>query len=244
VADRLHTGLVEAFDAFLGALPGGRHDAYDGYDVMSYPPLPLPSFNGVWSARDGEDVAAALAPALARFAAPGVMMRDAQPLVRAEARRLGLTESVEIPGMLVERDDFRPVDLPDVTIDAVSFDDARTLLADAFDIPAEWFAELYTSAALDRVGATAYVLRANGRAVSTALGFAGADGLGIFNVATPTLERGLGYGAAVTSYAIADGLAAGARFAFLQSSDLGESVYRRLGFEQVATYTLAFAPAG
>jgi predicted acetyltransferase len=67
--------------------------------------------------------------------------------------------------------------------------------------------------------------------------------VGIFNVATPKSHRGNGYGTAVTSRAVVEGFSAGAAFAYLQSSAIGESVYRRLGFEQVSTYTIAFGAA-
>jgi predicted GNAT family acetyltransferase len=109
-----------------------------------------------------------------------------------------------------------------------------------FDVPVGWFRDMYRR---DRLGdAAVYLLREDGRPAATALAYPGREGLGVFNVATPAQWRGRGYGAAVTSRAVADGFAGGARFGYLQSSAIGESVYRRLGFEQVSTYTLAFAP--
>ena len=79
--------------------------------------------------------------------------------------------------------------------------------------------------------------------MSTAISSVHGDAVGIFNVATPERRRGRGYGADVTSRALADAFARGAQFGYLQSSPLGEPVYRRLGFEQVATYTLAYQPS-
>jgi predicted GNAT family acetyltransferase len=116
-------------------------------------------------------------------------------------------------------------------------------MADAFDIPGDWFRPMYTRDVLDAADATVYTLVADGNAVSTALGIRCGDAVGIFNVATPERERGRGYGAAVTSRAVADAFDDGATFAFLQSSTLGEPVYRRLGFEHVSTYTLAYEPS-
>jgi predicted GNAT family acetyltransferase len=60
-------------------------------------------------------------------------------------------------------------------------------------------------------------------------------------VATPEEHRGKGYGAAITTEAVRAGFDAGADLAGLQSSPMGESVYRRIGFRKVETYTL-FAP--
>jgi len=66
--------------------------------------------------------------------------------------------------------------------------------------------------------------------------------VGIFNVATPPEHRGHGYGAAITAQAIHDGFAAGAELSWLQSSAMGESVYRRLGFRAVESYVLFYRP--
>jgi predicted GNAT family acetyltransferase len=68
------------------------------------------------------------------------------------------------------------------------------------------------------------------------------EGVGIFNVATPAAERGRGLGAAVTSCALERAFGDGCTYAFLQTSTLGEPVYRRLGFRDAGDFTLAFAP--
>jgi predicted GNAT family acetyltransferase len=49
----------------------------------------------------------------------------------------------------------------------------------------------------------------------------------VASVATPERHRGQGYGGAATAHAVR---ASGATGAFLQSSPIGESVYRGLGF--------------
>jgi predicted GNAT family acetyltransferase len=55
-------------------------------------------------------------------------------------------------------------------------------------------------------------------------------------------HRGRGHGAALTARVVQHGFADGARLAFLQSSLLGHSVYRRLGFRDVEEYTLLTRP--
>ena len=52
-------------------------------------------------------------------------------------------------------------------------------------------------------------------------------------MATPESRRGRGHGALATAQAVADGFAAGATAAFLQSSPMGYSVYDKLGFTTV-----------
>jgi predicted GNAT family acetyltransferase len=72
--------------------------------------------------------------------------------------------------------------------------------------------------------------------VTTGVSLTTGDHTGIFNIATPEAERGKGYGAAITGWLVARALAAGARAAWLQSSESGFDVYRRLGFRVVDTW--------
>jgi predicted GNAT family acetyltransferase len=171
---------------------------------------------------------------------PGVTTFNA-PVVLETARRHGLIETETLPGMLLERDTFAPV-AATCDVDEDALPDAQDLVADVFGVPREWFDAMYDRKTLERSDGHVYVLREDGRAVSTAVSIHLDDAVGIFNVATPTGARGRGLGAAVTSCAIERGFADGCAFAFLQTSALGESVYRRLGFELAGEYTLAFAP--
>lgn len=229
-------------------LPEACFEQRGGYVFVSYPPAPVPTLNGVWSGDDDDAAAAALERELERVRATGIspgvtVLGDKSPRLFAEARRMGLTETLRMPGMIAARRGFRPAGPVGVEIEVADTDEmlaeAGEVMASGFDLPPEWFRGMYQRGALG--GGVVYVLRHAGRAVSTAVGYLGPRGIGIFNVATPEANRGHGYGAAVTSRAIGDGFAAGAEFAYLQSSAVGESVYRRLGFEQVSTYTLAFA---
>ena len=83
-----------------------------------------------------------------------------------------------------------------------------------------------------------YLARLEEKDVCTAIGYTVDDTVGIFNVATPPEFRRRGYGSIITAYAVQAGFDAGADFAYLQSSAMGESVYRRLGFRHVSTYTV------
>jgi Acetyltransferase (GNAT) domain len=227
-------------------IPGGTLERAGGHLAYTYPRAPLPSFNGVWAWSDDEETVAAVAPALDAVRAlgvgPGVMVLGELPRVLAEAARLGLTEHEAIPGMLLERDAFRPAAPTTASVELDALDDARRLVGDAFGVPSEWFEELYRPDVVEALNATVYTLSEDGDAVSTALSVVHGAAVGIFNVATPENRRGRGYGGAATSRALADAFAQGATFGYLQSSALGEPVYRRLGFEQVATYTLAYEP--
>jgi predicted GNAT family acetyltransferase len=203
---------------------------------MRYPKAPLPSFNGLIVRGDGaaHELESLLRPH------DGVTAVDA-PATIEEARRLGLIETIEMPGMLARREAF--VRAPQIgETDDDDLDAALDLMTESFGAPREWFEELYTRPVLDHANARLLVLRVDGRPVATALGIRTGDAIGIYNVGTPAAERGKGYGGAITSRVLEPAFADGASFAYLQSSDLGYSVYKRLGFEHVSTYTLAFAP--
>jgi predicted GNAT family acetyltransferase len=234
--------------ALLETLPSATLEQAAGHLAYTYPRAPLPSFNGLLAWSDDEESVASVAPAVDAVRAlgvgPGVMVLGDLPRVLAEAARLGLTEHVTIPGMLVMRDGFRPAAPTTASVELGALDDSRRLVGEAFGAPGEWFEELYRPDLLAKLSTTVYTLREDGEAVSTALSSVRGPAVGIFNVATPESRRGRGYGAAVTSFALADAFAHGAEFGYLQSSPLGESVYRRLGFEHVATYTLASQPSG
>jgi ribosomal protein S18 acetylase RimI-like enzyme len=75
-----------------------------------------------------------------------------------------------------------------------------------------------------------YLALLDGRAVATSQLFLDGGVAGIYSVTCLPEARGQGIGAAVTFAALLAARRAGIRLAVLQASDLGYSVYRRLGF--------------
>lgn len=90
-----------------------------------------------------------------------------------------------------------------------------------------------------------FVGRVGDEAVATSLAFNGGGAVGIYGVGTLPESRGRGYGSAVTLAAMDWGRDHGADLAILHATELGEPVYRRLGFETLCTIGqwLAKAPA-
>jgi GNAT superfamily N-acetyltransferase len=107
------------------------------------------------------------------------------------------------------------------------------LAAAGFEAPAEVFLQLMTPALLAAAGVRCYLGEAGGQAVTTGFGVRVGTFVAIFNIATPPEHRRRGYGAAVTARAVADGLAAGATWSWLQASSAGYKVYERLGFRTI-----------
>jgi ribosomal protein S18 acetylase RimI-like enzyme len=116
------------------------------------------------------------------------------------------------------------------------------LAAAGFEAPVEHFRRLMTPAILAGPGMRCYIGELDGETVTTGLGATANGAVGIFDIATPPRFRRRGYGAAVTARAVEDGVAAGARWAWLQSSDAGFAVYERLGFRTIETWECWITP--
>lgn len=243
----LHQALEDAFERLYSVFEGARFERRSDLVVTLLPEVPIPQANGAWVCEDSEAAAAALPATLAEVEAAGewpwVQTRQGQERTRQAALALGLTHSEVLPGMVVRPDSFvearADVEIGPIAPDEI--DETNRALASSFEAPIELFSRF--SDAVQRLAeARWYVARVEGRIVSTAVGFAGHQAVGIFNVATPTRHRGRGYGAAVTSHALREGFDDGARFGYLQSSTIGHGVYRRLGFRDIEEYTLLTRP--
>jgi predicted GNAT family acetyltransferase len=247
-AQGLHDALCNAGERLAGVLEGARFERRAGYALTSFPTFPLPSFNGVWA--EDDSAAEALEAGLAELEETdiplGVLSRRDTPAVAERARKLGLTHEERMPGMVATRDDLTEANIPELEVlkleTADGFAQALAIAAAGFEAPAELLAPIYMLEVAELGGIAIYLARVDGKDVSTAVHFVIDDAVGIFNVATPHEHRGHGYGAAVTAHAAQEGFAAGAEFAYLQSSSLGESVYKRLGFREVETYLLLTRP--
>lgn len=93
-------------------------------------------------------------------------------------------------------------------------------------------------ALLDEPGLTHYFGLLNGEPVATAMRFASHRIAGVFNVSTLPDFRGRGIGEAITWRAALDGTLEGCIASALQASDMGEPVYRRMGYRAIDSYTV------
>jgi hypothetical protein len=254
LAGHLHEALVESFRSLFARLEGARLEQRAGYLFLVCPRLPLPQLNGVWASGSEQEQAAVreLARAIAEIEALGLpcwvqtRARGATPALEREARHLGLTWEESVPGMVMTADDLREERGPTVEItclaDAAFLTEAHTVAAEGFETPPHLMAPFYTPQIAATPGLSVYLGRVAGQPVSTATSFRHGNSVGIFNVATPPTHRRSGYAAALTIRVVRDAFDAGANFAWLQSSPLGNSLYRRIGFRQVETYTLLSRP--
>jgi ribosomal protein S18 acetylase RimI-like enzyme len=241
----MHEPLERSLEQLAGVLEDARCERRDGYTFLAFPTFPVRDLNGMWVDSDAAATQIETARAEAQeLGTPfGVMVREGRsPAVEQAALELGFEATVRIPGMAVTRDELREPAASEVQVLRVETADglaqALAVGASGFGIAPELAASIYSLevAALD--GLRYYLARVDGRDVATAAGFTIGDATTIFSVATSPEHRGKGYGSAVTAHAVRDGFAAGAEVAVLQSSAMGESVYRRLGFRELELYVL------
>jgi ribosomal protein S18 acetylase RimI-like enzyme len=239
----MHEALCSMSGRLAERLDGARFERRDGYELLVFPMFPLPSFNGIWVETDAavDDLERVRAEVEGMGLPFGITVRENRtPAVKERARSLGLTSEIRTPGMVVTPEEL---EVPDTELDilriktADGLAQALAVAATGFEIPGELLAALYLFEVAELEGIEYYLARLHEQDV-WAIGYTVDDAVGIFNVATPPEFRRRGYGSIVTAHAVRAGFDAGADFAYLQSSSLGESVYRRLGFRQVDVYTI------
>jgi N-acetylglutamate synthase len=241
-AEETAVALAEAWQALLAVHPEAWTVYHDGLSAFTTG-IPLAGLNGVsCSCVDPgpEEVRRLLRELKARGLPHMLQLRPGtDAAVLAVADEEGLAADPGVP--LMRLDDPAPLDrgravAPGLTVRQLGPDETALhplIAAAGFEEAPEHFMRLLPPFVLNLDGVRAYVGEVDGEVVTTALGMTRAGNVGIFNVATPPEHRRRGYGAAVTARAAADGFAAGATWAWLQSSTAGYRVYEALGFRTV-----------
>ena len=240
-ADVVASAFADTWEHVFPAVPGGWARREGGI-VAGVTGVALPMLNGVWSERVDpdpgmvsellDDVASAGLPYCLQLR-PG-----ASAGLRDLAAGRGMVPAESVPLMVLEGTDAfaRFIEVEGLVVRELSPDEAdahAAMVATGFGLPVEQFRQFITRPVLALPGVRCYLGEVEGEPVSTGMGVRVGPFVGVFDIATLPPHRGLGYGAAVTARAVADGLAAGAQWCWLQSSAMGHGVYRRLGFQDV-----------
>jgi GNAT superfamily N-acetyltransferase len=251
LADAVEASLCKAFASF-GRWP--QTEVHDGAEALRcITGLPHPLFNGVFRPRlaadnPGAQIEAALAPFKARgvplywWVGPGAQPADLGRHLEA----YGLPYDGDVPGMAVDLAAVR-VERPAPAGLAIERVDSAEALAEFAGVAAIGFRlsdavrdglrEALASLGLgDNAPSRHYLGRLDGAPVAITSLMPAAGVAGIYNVATVPEARGRGVATALVAAALAEGQAMGYRIGVLQSSEMGMSVYSRLGFWQVCTF--------
>lgn len=207
-------------------------------------PVAHPWFCGVWSdgapPDDADTEVAAMVEAFRRdgvasftwWLSPDV---DRRPWARLLARH-GFRHESGPPGMGMDVDELRALEAGALRIRRVSAEDDLSTWGSTFVRGYGLRGELAGpfAALLAGVGPDLpyrhYLGWLDGEPVATSTLFLAAGAAGIYNVGTVPEARGRGVGTAMTVAPLREARAMGYRAGVLQTSDLGASVYRRIGF--------------
>jgi ribosomal protein S18 acetylase RimI-like enzyme len=240
-AERVAAAMCSMWRTRTAAL-GGR--VYEDDGVLScLTGLDAAPFNPSVVERAPRDPAAALAGAERHYPAVGLpygidLDPELFPDLRDAAAGAGLRVIVSRPGMVVVPADVTVSAMPEgVVIERADrrLDDVAAVATDGFGgdlaINRRFVADPVFRDPRSRV----YLALLDGEPVATAETSLQDGVLGVFGVATVPGARRRGFGAAITAHAVRD-RADEADLAFLQSSEMGQGVYTRLGFRVVSTW--------
>jgi GNAT superfamily N-acetyltransferase len=210
--------------------------------------MPVPTLNGVFTevTRPGLTDLAGVAAALAGLAVPWCIQVRGRPDAETEqlGGQYGLSGREVLPLMLRRAEPGQP-DLPvrEPLAGRVQVvgraDRARfaAALAAGFGAPPELMAPFKSPEFFAIDEAVPYAAEEDGELVAVGLGIFRGEFTGIYNIATRLAYRGRGYGRAVTSRIVTDGIARGAPLAYLQSSAAGYPLYESMGFRTLERWT-------
>ena len=247
-AGRLHAALSATFEGLHSTVGGASFERRTGHVRLLLPSVPIAVFNGVLvESEPCSGIGDSIGEVEMRGLPCGVQLRAGQhPEVEAEVRAMGLTERTPMPGMALAFEELVEASCDGLGISRVEDEggllEAAKVAAGGFGAPPAVLQALYRPEVVELDGMNVYLGRVEAEAVTTAIGYrTGREGA-IFIVATPVEHRRHGYGAAITSFATRSLFESGADLAWLQTSPMGERVYYRLGFRQVANHILLSRP--
>jgi ribosomal protein S18 acetylase RimI-like enzyme len=237
-ADIFSGSMSEITQQLISVLPGGRFLSQDGACAM-VTGIPSAALNGVWFEHANPNVAAvtALLDEVSRAAVPySLKVRSCcAGAFGTLAADLGMVWAAELMLMAVDAPGFGAV-LPEqagLAIRRLAPDEAArhaSVAGPGFGIPCEVFLRAVSPDLLRLPSVRCYVGEVAGQPVTTSLGVTFGGYTGILNVATVPGFRGRGFAAAVTARAVADGLAAGSTWCWLEATAAAVAVYQRIGF--------------
>ena len=236
--------MVTAWERIVALSPRPGRAELGGLLALSSG-LPMALFNPVYVIGALGEPAAAVDSVIAHYAALGapcaVVFRDeAAPGLADACAAAGMVEHWQMPLMVLEP---IPPTAPTVdgleirTVEAATVEPYVDVLSAGFGMPRDLAATVMgADLLLDTPGFTGLLATMDGEPVAASGVYVTGATAGVYNVATVEEARGRGVGAAVTWAAAQAGRRAGATRSVLQASEMGEPVYRRMGYETPVRY--------
>ena len=244
-ADEVTKDLIEGMALLASGVPGGYQERGDGV-VLNVIGLASASTNAVHILEPAASLTDArrFVERLQRADLPFVLrVRPGTPDWVADlAVSSGLERRIEFPIMRMAPAASARADDGQVIVEVDPGDaDLVGRVTAAFtagnEVPAGIFDPLVAPAMFDRLEVAVYAALDGDTVTSVGIRLQVPGAVGVFGVATPPEHRRRGLGKAITSRVVTDGVAAGARTAFLGATPMGYGIYERLGFRTVETWT-------
>lgn len=131
--------------------------------------------------------------------------------------------------------------VPELTVRPLDPNEAEVhwaIVSTAFAVPEDLLAIRITPEVLSMCGVRCFVGEIDSLPVATGLGVASDRFVGVFNVATLPGYRTRGYGAAIVTKILADARSTSATCGYLTATSMGQTLYRRLGFQVLENWEL------
>lgn len=199
---------------------------------------------------DGSNVSAAMDAAQpyqsASFPTALLFVETPSAEVESGLQAVGFQAAGVMPAMAVSIDELAPTALPDrmefVPVTSSMGRDWTVAFSEGYELPAgvaQWFSPERLATVDEGPEKTSFYAAMDGEKIAGVSALHLADGLaGIYCVATRPEYRGRGIGAHLTAEPLRQCLDLGYRIGVLQASEMGHSVYRRLGFQEVGGVTM------
>lgn len=180
----------------------------------------------------------------ARLSAAGLTLEGTAPAMAADLLEVPLEEPPPPDLEIVPVIDAGTLDefLRVIAADWLEWTDGETTPVQQRTLDA-WRSQIPPKLAGEPV-ALRWIGRVDGTVVATSRISIGAGVAGLYAISTLPLHRGKGYGRAMTIAALRAARRLDYRIGVLQASDLGYSVYRRLGFRDLFSYAVFVHPGG
>jgi ribosomal protein S18 acetylase RimI-like enzyme len=241
-ADSHHKAYIRGFGLMADSVTAGyTHRTGGVISIVSHSPVAL--FNQIIvnddsaNERDMETALAAMSGTGLRFAVSLRSERDSRFAPVLEESGMILADTGPAMAMAPIPDHPMPPD-SEIRSGVGVRDDHIRVTAEGFGFPAEMLESVLVPRMAEQSDVTFYTGYVDDQPVTASLGFIDHGSISVFNVAAVEEHRGKGYGAAMTMRAVIDGRDRDCDVAFLQSTEMGYSIYERLGFETIFDYDL------